>query len=73
METCTNFADHFDDRGGLLVRNLVHCPMDEVHEFTRSIQTHFDNIHLTCIYMYFVFFFHCQHVEMGAKQKDGPQ
>jgi hypothetical protein len=32
----TNFAGHFDGRGGAPVQYLVHCPMEEVRGFGRS-------------------------------------
>ncbi len=35
----TNFAGHFDGRGGALEQYRAHCPMEEVQGFTRSYWT----------------------------------
>jgi hypothetical protein len=32
----TNFAAHFDSRGGAPVQYRVHCPMEEIQGFDRS-------------------------------------
>jgi hypothetical protein len=36
INTYTYFAGHFDGHGNAPVRNLAHCPMEEVQGFTRS-------------------------------------
>ncbi len=36
MNKYTYFAGRFDGHGNALVRNCTHCPVEEVHDFTRS-------------------------------------
>jgi hypothetical protein len=36
MKKCTNFAGHFDGRGGGLVQYSMHCSMEDVQGFGRS-------------------------------------